>query len=400
MAQKIIFLNRFFAPDHSATSQLLTDLAFDLAEQGALVHVISSRLRYDDPLACLPRNETLDGVQVTRVWTSRFGRYSLPGRAMDSLTFHLGAALHLFRLAKRGDWVVVKTDPPLLSVTLWPVIRLRRANFLTWNQDLFPEVAVALGVRGWGTGMLRWLRNRSLQHATCNVVLGQRMAAHLRAEGIPDERLRIIHNWSDGQAITPIAAEDNPLRQTWDLVGRFVVGYSGNLGRAHEVDTLLDAAEQLKHRSDICFLFIGGGAGQNYLTAQIAARQLTNITLKPYQPRVNLAYSLSLPDLHWISLWPRLEGLIVPSKFYGIAAAGRATLYIGDAQGEIPTLLQSGGCGVTCAIGDGQGVARQIAAWADDRAACHQLGQAARRLFLERFDRPIALAAWRDLLRV
>ncbi|MBF0161291.1 MAG: glycosyltransferase family 4 protein, partial [Magnetococcales bacterium] len=400
-ATKIIFLNRYFAPDHAATSQLLSDLAFDLAERGERVHVISSRLRYDDPQARLPPREQLQGVQVHRVWSSRFGRHFLPGRAIDYLTFHWSAAVQLFRLARRGDRVVVKTDPPLLSVSLAPVIRLRGARLLTWNQDLFPEVAAALGVRGlgrWGVPLLQGLRNRSLRQATHNVVLGDRMADRLRQAGIAQERLHIIHNWSDGQAITPMAAEANPLRQAWGLEGRFVVGYSGNLGRAHELETLLDAATLLKERRDICFLFIGGGAGQARLADQIKARQLTQVYCKPYQPQAQLTYSLTLPDLHWISLLPALEGLIVPSKFYGIAAAGRATLYIGDAQGEIPMLLRSGGCGVTLAIGDSQGVARQIAAWAEDRRACQQMGQAARQLFLRRFDRPIALAAWRALL--
>ena len=400
-SRKIIFLNRFFAPDHAATSQLLSDLAFDLASRGAVVHVICSRLRYDDPQARLPPLQRLNGVQVHRVWSAHFGRHFLPGRAIDYLTFHLCASLQLFRLAIRGDRVVVKTDPPLLSVTLMPVIRLRGAQLFTWNQDLFPEVAAALGVRGlgnWGLALLQRLRNRSLHQATHNVVLGDKMASHLRQEGIPKERLCIIHNWSDGQAIIPIAAEANPLRQAWGLGDCFVVGYSGNLGRAHELDTLLDAATILKQRRDICFVFIGGGAGQKRLTAQIEKRQLTNIQCRPYQPQAQLAYSLSLPDLHWISLLPTLEGLIVPSKFYGIAAAGRPTLYIGDANGEIPRLLHSSGCGITCAIGDSQGVAEQITAWAENRQRCQQMGQAARQLLISRFDRSLALAAWSALL--
>ncbi len=401
-SRKIIFLNRFFAPDHAATSQLLTDLAFDLASRGAQVHVITSRQRYDNPLANLPGEQEISGVQIHRIWTSAFGRHFLPGRAIDYLTFHLEAARHLFRLAKRGDLVVVMTDPPLLSVTLLPVIQVRGALLITWNQDLFPEVAAALGLRGLGkrgVRILKWLRNRSWHQATHNVVLGSRMAERLRQEGIPADKIRLIHNWSDGQAITPIAAEENPLRQEWGLAPFFVVGYSGNLGRAHEVDTLLAAAESLQHRPEIRFLFIGGGAGQTRLIEEIKARSLANIQFKPYQPREKLAYSLSVPDLHWISLWPSLEGLVVPSKVYGVLAAGRATLCIGDLNGEIPEMVRAGGCGVTCRIGESQAVARQIVAWADDRAGCRQQGQAARHLFETRFDRSMALAAWRQLLQ-
>lgn len=401
-SRKIIFLNRFFSPDHAATSQMLADLTTDLARRGLSVQVIASRLRYDDPQARLPNRETRDGTQVYRVWSSRFGRHFLPGRLMDYLTFHLSAACRLFLSARRDDLVVVLSDPPLLAVSQWPVIRLRQARLLTWNHDIFPEVATLLGVRPFGNPglrLLRWLRNQTWQHATRNVVLGERMAERLQQEGVPAERIRTIHNWSDGQNIRPLAHAENPLRTEWGVNGRFVVGYSGNLGRAHEVDTILAAARELEHRPEICFLFIGGGVGFTRLQERLQPAPPPNILLKPYQPRSTLPCSLTVPDVHWISLMPELEGLIVPSKLYGILAAGRPTLYMGDRQGEIPALLQAAGCGCTCAIGDVQAVVRQLIAWADDRQQCHRMGQAARQLFLEQFDQPLAMAAWWQLIQ-
>ena len=113
---KVVFLNRFFFPDHAATSQLLSDLAFDLADSGYEVHVITSRQRYDDASARLPAESEVKGVRIRRVWTSRFGRGHLSGRAMDYLTFYLTTAWGLWRLIRRGDVVVAKTDPPLISV--------------------------------------------------------------------------------------------------------------------------------------------------------------------------------------------------------------------------------------------------------------------------------------------
>ena len=401
VSRKIIFLNRFFYPDHAATSQLLTDLTFDLADRGEVIHVITSRLRYDDPSACLPDREQVHGVLMHRVWTSRFGRHFLLGRAIDYLTFHLGVFLRLFLILKRGDLVVVKTDPPLLSVTILPIVWLRRAVLLTWNQDIFPEIAENLGVRGIKmiSILLRKLRNLSLRFAVNNVVPGERMAQRLQKEGVRMERIRVIHNWSDGQIITPIPAEKNTLRQAWGLTDRFVVGYSGNMGRAHEFDTLLDAAERLKNREDIVFLFIGGGAGQEKVTASAQARQLSNILLKPYQSRERLAFSLSVSDVHWISLLPKLGDLIVPSKFYGIAAAGRPTLYVGDIKDEIPELLRKGSCGVTLPIGSGDALAQQITTWADDPKSCRRVGENARRFFDAQFDRPVAVAAWYQLIQ-
>ena len=94
-----------------------------------------------------------------------------------------------------------------------------------------------------------------------------------------------------------------------------------------------------------------------------------------------------------------MEGLIVPSKFYGILAAGRPIIYVGSKQGEIPALLHAGSCGVTVPIGQGQTLARQISAWADDRESCHRLGHAARRLFDARFEQSLALTAWYHLMQ-
>jgi colanic acid biosynthesis glycosyl transferase WcaI len=135
---------------------MVSDLAFYLAKRGHAVNVITSRQRYDAPDAHLGRNENVSGVEVHRVWASRFGRGFLPGRAIDYLTFYLSTAWRLLRLVNAGDVVVAKTDPPLISVIAGWVAGLRRARLVNWRQDLFPEVATALGVglqRTSGTGL-------------------------------------------------------------------------------------------------------------------------------------------------------------------------------------------------------------------------------------------------------
>ena len=272
-ARTIIFVNRFFYPDLSATSQLLSDLAFDLAKDRRVV-VICSRLRYDALEARLPPREDVRGVEVRRVATTGFGRAGLAGRSIDLLSFHLAAGLALIGAARRGDVIVAKTDPPLLSVAAGWAARFRGARLVNWLQDLYPEVAVALGVRGLGGvagRALAAMRNASLARARANVVLGARMAAHLRAVGVPAERTRIVPNWTDEAAITPIEAGRNPLRSAWGLEDRFVVAYCGNLGRAHEYDTMLGAARLLADDPEIVFLMIGAGHHTGALKAAAAS---------------------------------------------------------------------------------------------------------------------------------
>ena len=397
---RVFFLNRFFYPDHSATSQLLSDLAFHLAKTRVAVHVITGRQVYDDPVPTLPSNDFIQGVRVIRVWTTRFGRQNLLGRTSDYLTFYLSAAWSLFTLVKPGDVVVAKTDPPLISVVAAMVAKSRGAKLINWIQDLFPEVAGALGIGGINglEGLLRSVRNWSLRTAYKNVVIGEGMANRLTEEGIQPETIQVIHNWADGCTIQSVDRDKNDLRQEWNLREKFVVGYSGNMGRAHEFETILNAAQALSYAEDIVFLLIGSGARLAWIMREVSERGLKNVVFKPYQPRDQLALSLCVPDVHLISLQPSLEGLIVPSKFYGIAAAGRPTIFIGNKNGEIPRILRKAQCGFSIEKGQVEEASRIIRELADHKETCLSMGRRARALFDQRFDTRHAMETWEAVI--
>ncbi len=397
---KLIFVNRFFYPDHSATAQMLTDLAFDLADMGWPVHVVTSRLRYDDPTADLPAVECQHGVHIHRVWTPRFGRSSLIGRLFDYAGFYLMATRQLWQTTARGDMVIAKTDPPLISVPAAWVARRRDAKLINWLQDLFPEVARAAGIRGLSGRiyiLLKKLRNRSLAGATANVAIGRRMREILLAAGSPADRVHIIPNWADGEAIRPIPQAQNTLRDAWGLEGKFVVGYSGNMGRTHEFDTMLDAAERLLDQLDICFLFIGAGAQKGHVEAEVAKRQLSNVVFKPYQPRDQLHLSLSCADAHIAVLRPEFEGLVLPSKIYGILAAGRPLLFIGDPEGDTATEFVASGAALACPIGDASSLAANVLRIRDTLHG--PMGRQARRTLEDSYERKRVARKWDQLLR-
>jgi glycosyltransferase involved in cell wall biosynthesis len=397
---KLILINRYFHPDESASSRVVSSLAFSLAGAGWDVHAATSRQFYNDPLARPAAIDRERGVVIHRLWTTRLGRRSLPGRALDYFTFFASVFLWLIRNAQRGDTIIALTDPPLLSVLSTLAARIKRCRHINWLQDLFPEVAHALGVipQGPWYRLVLHLRNLSLQHAAMNVAIGERMARHLEQQRVRHDRIAVIHNWTDGSEILPRMPHDNSLRAEWGLADKFIVGYSGNLGRAHDYKTILEAAELLRHDDLVRFLFIGGGHLFEALEEERRRRSLANIILKPYQPQSRLNESLTLPDLHLISLLPSLEGLIVPSKFYGIAAAGRPTIFIGDPAGEIPGILRKADCGVAVAIGDHMSLMRQIKRLQRDAEMCHSWGENARNLLQRHFDRSHAIAQWTRLL--
>ena len=391
---RVIFVNRFYRPDHSATAQILTDLAEFLTTEGWDVTVVTSRRLYEDPAAGLPARERLGGVKVRRVWTSRFGRAGLIGRAVDYLSFYLTAATALLGEARGGDIVVAKTDPPLLGVAVGLAARLKSARLVNWLQDLYPEVATELGVKLPLRGALKALRDRSLRSAVLNVAIGERMAERVSAARAP---VAVAPNWTDDETIERLSG--SPLRAEWDFEpDHFVVGYSGNLGRAHEADTVLGAAKLLRDHPHIRFLFVGGGFHVESLAAKGEAMGLTSLHFQGYQPRDQLSQSLAAADVHWLSLRPQLEGLIVPSKFYGIAAAGRPVIAVTDPDGEIARLVRTHDCGVVVEPGDSQGFADAVLRLAADLAHREALGARARAMLEAHFTRKIALRRWADLL--
>ncbi len=397
----MLFVNRYYAPDLSATSQLLTDLAEALARAGIEVAVLCSRQLYEDPRALLPAQELIHGVTVRRVAGARFGRDRLLGRALDYLTFYLAATAALLELARRHDVLVLKTDPPLLSLVGWFVAGRRRIACVNWLQDVFPEVAARIG----GTALprvleraLAALRDRSLRHARVNVVLGERMRDYLVARGLAAAAVRIGENWADESAVTPRAPADSVLRRRLSLADRFVVAYSGNLGRAHDAATLLAAIEALREDPATTFLMTGGGVKMRWLEQRARESELTQVRFEPYQPRAALADTLAAGDVHLVTLLPQLEGLIVPSKFYGILAAGRPVVFIGDPDAELAQLIRARGIGVAVGCGDGAELARVLCALRDDPEERAHMGTRARTLFEERYTLKVACVRWRQLL--
>ena len=399
---RALFINRFYYPDHSATSQILTDVTAGLTALGWPVTVISSRMGYEDPSARYPAKDAFNGVSIVRVATSRFGRSNLVGRAIDYVSFYVTSFFAVLSEARRGDVVIVKTDPPLLSVPLGLAAKLKGARTVNWLQDIFPETAAALGLKVAASPVGRIaaaLRNRSLVRADRTVVIGPGMKAKALAFGAPEGRLREIQNFCDDTAIQPVAPADNPLRAAWGFTpSDFVVGYSGNLGRAHDLSTLLAAADVLNPDPRFRFLFVGGGHLRSLLETEARARGLTNIVTRPYQPREQLALSLSVPDVHWVSLLPELEGLILPSKLYGIAAAGRPLLMIGDPEGDIGAWVRRHAFGAAFKIGDVDALVRTLINLQENPDLAAAVGQHARHFLDTTARREDIIRQWSELL--
>ena len=398
---KVVFVNRYFHPDESATSRMLSDLAFRLAERGVKVEVITSRQLYEDPNARLPAREVVRGVIVHRVTTLTLGRARLLGRTLDYLSFHVVAGLKLLTVLRAGDVAVAKTDPPLISVVTGVAARLRGARLVNWLQDLFPEVAVALApglLPGVLQSGLTWLRDRSLHRAVANVAIGEGMRCRLIDRGVEAARIRVIPNWADPRAIVPVPAALSQTRSRLGLHQHFVIGYSGNFGRAHEFQTLLGAARRLQNDLSFAFLMTGGGARNSELRQAVTHALLTSFHFQGYQPAVLLSDSMAAADVHLVSLLPAMEGLILPSKVYGILAAGRPVVFIGDIHGDVATLIREHDCGISVGVGEDARLAQELRTLQADTGRLQRMGGNARLLAEDLFTSGHAADAWQRLL--
>jgi glycosyltransferase involved in cell wall biosynthesis len=394
---RLLLLNQFFHPDLAATSQLATDLAVDLAAAGIEVTALASSGTYLGGEA-LPARGRHAGVEIVRVRATSHGRRTLLHRAADYASFYLSSAARLATLP-RQDVVVALTTPPLIAAAALVPKALRGSRLVCWVQDLYPEIAVAFGALRPGSVATRLMAAASravFRRADAVVALGEEMRARCVAAGAAPERTHVIPNWADGTGVRPVPHAENPLRAEIAGDARFVAMYSGNMGRGHDVETLLDAARLLRDRREIAFVFAGDGAKRPLVEA--AARELPNLRLAPYQPRERLAESLSAADLHLVTLSREVEGLAEPSKLYGIMAAGRPTLYVGPERAEVARTLQREGCGRRVANGDARGLADAIVALAGDPGARVEMGEMARRALEARYQRSVATRRFREVV--
>lgn len=398
---RLIFINRFFYPDQSATAMMLTDLVCSLESHFDDIHVVTSGASYTGDLGDTDVEAKAPKAVVHKAPALASHGSGLLKRIINYLAFFAATTIVLLKIA-RGDAIVIcLSDPPLIGVIVQRLCGWRRMRCIHWHQDIFPETAMELGVlnaRSWLTHALVELRNRSTLGGDQHVAIGERMGARLVKLGVPEARVSLIPNWSDETAIVPIPAEDNPLRHQWGFhADHCVIGYSGNLGRAHDVETLASAIMTMAKRGerDVRFLFIGAGAGLERLKVLIHEVPDWLVQFRPYQPRGILSQSLCVPDIHFATLQPELEGLIVPSKIYGIFASGRPLLFVGSATGEVAGILSRHQCGSCVEPGESAELCDKIVARAEDPRLRAFEGAQARKLVEEELSRQNQLSDWR-----
>lgn len=394
---RVYFINRFFWPAEPATAQLLLDLAESLAAESWPVSVIAGHSEHG-----LPSRETHDSVQIMRIGRPMTAGQNLGRRALDFASFHFAAIRTLWQTVKRGDVVVALSDPPLIGIATTLIAKLRGAAAVHWIHDIYPEVVQAVTknlAAKLATVALRPFRDLAWRSAAGCVTLGEDMAAILNTARVPHDRLHIIPNWAPRGLVPGNANDVMALRAHWEIGTRFVIGYSGNLGRVHDLGGVIDVAERLQSDPLFLFLFVGHGAGFDALRCRAAERKLTNVRFLPPRPRSELSVSLSVPDVHLIGLRPGCEPFVFPSKLYGAAAVARPVLVLGRESSELARIVRQNGLGAIFRPDDAAGISSYLRELTADSATRNALSESALRFSRANGGAPRALAQWESILQ-
>lgn len=335
-----------------------------------------------------------DGVTVFRARGTTFSKDRFIGRATNYMTYFVTACYAGLRL-DRPDVLVAQTDPPIIGLAAWLAGKRFGVPFVMAFKDLFPEVTVLVkdfqsdAVNGALQAINRFLTRRAARVLALGDTMRRRL---IDDKGAPAERTEIIPDWVDTGAIAP-GPKRNPFSEAHGLAQAFVVMYSGNIGLSQGLDSVVEAARLLRDVPDIRFVLIGEGANKAVLQAQVASLGLSNVTFLPFVPKAGLGEAFASADVFLVPLQRGMAGYIVPSKLYGILAAGRPYVAAVEDDCEVAVITRTHECGLVAEPGSAEDLARQVMVFYRDRDLATRYGVNARRAGLA-YDRKTQVARY------
>ena len=400
---RVLFLSPHYPPDVAATGQLVAELAEDLARAGHQPIVVASRPSYTDATRGsykLLEREIRNGVEIHWLGVPGAGRRGIWSRLLPFAGYFAAAALRSI-FFRRIDVVFAQSTPPLLAGLLASMHSLIPGRRFVYNlQDVYPELGQALGVLGdnYVTRLSKRVESRLRHRADVLTVLSPDMRSKVLASDPGLRNVEVIPNWIDVSLVAPVAAAENPFRHDNGLSDRFVVMYSGNLGRAHGVELLPDVAAALADLDDVVLLVIGAGPAKADIVAEVEGRGLKNVRFLPYQPKERLNESLSAADVALILQRRSAAGLVVPSKLYGVLASGRPAVAAVPPDSEVARVLREEEAGIVVEPESAQGIANAVRDLYGSRCRAAAMGKRARLAAVDRHDRQQATGRYIELL--
>ncbi len=398
---KIWIFCELYYPEEASTGYHLTGIAEALAAEFE-VHVITGPASQEFQPVAAPKQEERHGVHIHRCRGTHRPKDSLPGRLLNMLTRTGAMWLEGLRRVRRGDTMLVVTNPPLLPFAVMLLKWLRGAPFVFLMYDVYPEVLVASGLSRPNSWLVRLgqLANRLLYRQADRLISIGRDMSRLLAEKLRglEDRLRLIPNWAELESITCQPPEKSQWRAELELQDKFTVLYAGTIGRTHGVETIVAAAERLREHPGIHILVAGFGAKETYVRQQIDARQLPNLSLHHFnRPRREQGETLAAGDVGLISFMPGMSGVSVPSRMYNFMAAGRALIAVTDAESELAMVVREEQIGWVVPPNDGAALAQVILEAQRNPETVKAMGERAAAVVRSKYSQEKSAAGYRKL---
>lgn len=380
---------QFFPPDYAPTGQLIDELTQQLSNQDIQISVFSGQPGYAfRSEQSAPLKEYRNRVLVKRSRTAQLWPQKIRGKAINGLLFFIRAGLHLLRSSWKYDVILLTTAPPFLPVLGYLASLILRKPYVCLIYDLYPDIVVELNVvqnnhflaRFW-----RFVNYYVWKNASAIIVLSRAMKQRVIRQ-CPEimEKISVIHSWADPTQILPIPKTKNWFSWKYQLVDVFTVIYSGNMGRCHDMDTLLDAIFRLQDEP-IQFVFIGGGAKRPEMIKEVSNLRLKNCLFLPYQDKDVLPFSLTAGNLSLVSISPGMQDLVAPSKVYSALSSGRPIAAVCPKNSYLNDLIADANCGTTFDNGDGKELANFILYLQKDHKTAEEMGKNAHRYLEQHF---------------
>lgn len=388
----ILFLTDNFPPETNAPASRTYEHAKRWVASGHAVTIITCAPNFPAGKVFagyenrLWQQEWIEGVRVIRVWTYITPNEGFVRRTLDYVSFGLGALLA--GLFVRQVDVIISTSPQFFCALGGCALAwLRGKPFVFELRDLWPDSIAAVGALGNGSlfRIVKRLEYFMYRRAALIVSVTQSFRKILVANGIHAGKIVVVTNGVDASGFAP-GPPSQLLQERLALGGKFVAAYVGTIGLAHGLVSLLDAAERLRHRSDVAFVLVGTGAEHKNLERTARERGLKNVVFVGAVSKEEVKEYWRLCDVALVLLRddPLFEH-VIPSKMF--EAMGTEKPIILGVKGESAGILTEAGAGVAISPGDGPALAQAVEFFADSRDAARRKGVAGRRYVIERFNR-------------
>lgn len=401
--QRLWVITDPYYPEQISTGYFLTGIAECLAGVRDVGVVCSMRVE-PDARASLARRQSIHGVDVYRAGP-RFGYpRSLPARVVVEGWMALAIFWRALRLVRRGDEMLVVTHPPFLPFLMRLVAWLRGAEFDLLVYDMYPEVLAVIGVLredGLAYRLLDNLTKRLLRSCRRIIALSEGMRARVASKvGRSSANIHVVPNWGDVDAVHPRPRQDNQLLRQLGIADKFVVQYSGNIGRVHGVELLIEVAARMQAAgADTFFLVVGEGSMRKGLEQAAREQKLDNVRILDRQPSDKFADSINACDLALIMLKQGMAGISVPSRLYNLLAAGRPLLVVADADTKPARVVAEESLGWVVPPGDAQAMCDAIEAARRSPTVLAEMSARSRELAVTRYSYAASCERFRALYR-